>query len=468
MKQLNPTSLLPSKDKPLEKRSSFASQSQTSGRQKVSKLSRRSFVKHALAMGCALTAPYFVPARALGRGGTVAPSERIVLGGVGHGPRGRYDLKVMLPEKDIQCVAVCDIQRSRRVQAKDIVDKYYGNRDCAIYRDMFQVFDRPDIDAVLIATGDHWHALASILALKAGKDVYSEKPCGMTIREIQALAEAVQRYGRVFQAGTQRRSQENFQYAVYLAQSGILGQLHTMHASVYVPRRSYDWLEAQPEPASEECDWNRWLGPSPWRPYNKRYVEGGWRGHYDFEGAANFLDWGAHTLDLCQWANKADHTMPVEYETNEKGIVGRYANGVKLICDFLPTPFGDRSPQYQTSTGTCPVRFIGDEGWIETGDNGEIVLSDSLAKTQQRRFKKPGTSAAGHGRNFFDCVKSRALPVCNQNIMRRSHIACFAAELSWELDRKIRFDPVQERFVDDPEANRRISRATREPWSFNI
>lgn len=434
----------------------------------ASKISRRSFIKRSLVAGGALATPYFVPARALGRSGAVAPSERIVVGGVGHGPRGRYDLSVMLPEKDIRFVAVCDVQRTRLLQAKEMVDTHYGNRDCAVYSDMFEVFGRSDIDAVLIATGDRWHSLASILAMKAGKDVYSEKPCGMTIREIQALAEAVHRYGRVFQAGTQRRSQENFQYAVYLAQSGILGRLHTMHASVYVPRRTYDWLPAEPEPAKEECDWDRWLGPSPWRPYNKKYVEGRWRGHYDFEGAANFLDWGAHTLDLCQWANQADHTMPIEYEANESGIIGRYANGVKLICDFLPNAFGDRSPQYRTSTGTCPVRFIGDQGWVETGDNGEIVLSDNLAKTRQRLFKKPGTSAAGHGRNFFDCVKSRALPVCNQNIMRRSHIACYAAELSWELGRKITFDPVRERFVNDEEANRRISRATREPWSFNV
>jgi len=440
----------------------------TSDRQNVSKTSRRSFMKSALVAGGAYVAPYFVPAKARGRDGAVAPSERIVFAAVGHGPRGRYDLSVMLPEKDIRFVAICDVQRSRRQQAKEMVDTHYGNHDCIVYRDMFEVFSRSDIDAVLIATGDHWHALASILAMKAGKDVYSEKPCGMTIREVQALAEAVHRYGRVFQAGTQRRSQENFQYAVYLAQSGILGQLHTLHASVYVPRRTYDWLPAEPEPPREECDWDRWLGPSPWRPYHSEYVKGRWRGHYDFEGAANFLDWGAHTLDLCQWANQSDHTMPIEYEANESGIVGRYANGVKLICDFLPDPFGDRSPQYRTSTGTCPVRFIGDEGWVETGDNGEIVLSDNLATTQQRQFEKPGTSAAGHGRNFIDCVKSRALPVCNQHVMRRSHIACFAAELSWELGRKISFDPVQERFVGDAEANRRISRATREPWSFNI
>ena len=162
----------------------------TSDQQGVSKISRRSFIKHSLVVGGTLAAPYFVPAKALGRDGAAAPSERIVLGVVGHGPRGRYDLSVMLDEKDVRFVAVCDVQRSRRLQAKEMVDNHYGSRDCIMYRDMFEVFGRSDIDAVLIATGDRWHALASILAMKAGKDVYSEKPCGMTIREIQALAEA--------------------------------------------------------------------------------------------------------------------------------------------------------------------------------------------------------------------------------------------------------------------------------------
>ena len=195
-------------------------------------------------------------------------------------------------------------------------------------------------------------------------------------------------------------------------------------------------------------------------------MSGGWRGHHDFEAAGNFPDWGAHTVDLCQWANQGDHTMPIEYEATPNSIVARYANGVKLICDFLPTAFGDRSPQYRTSTGTCPVRFEGDEGWVETGDNGEIALSPSLMKTLRREFAGTGLSSAGHGRNFFDCVKSRARTVCNQDIMRRSHIACFAAQLSWQLGRKLTLDPVKEEFVGDEEANRMRRRATREPWSF--
>ena len=438
-------------------------QGSTSGR-----LSRRDFLtRTAIAVG-AMGLPWFIPARALGRNGAVAPNEKIVLAGIGLGPRGQYDLSVMLPEKDVQFVAICDIARGRREQVKQMVDNHYGNKDCQTYRDMLELLARSDIDAVLIATGDHWHALASLLAARAGKDVYSEKPCGMTIGEIQSLADGIHRYGRVFQAGTQRRSISNFQYAVHLAQTGRLGRLHTLHASVYVPAKNYEWLPAEPEPPADQCDWDRWLGPAPWRPYNSRYVSGGWRGHHDFEAGGNFLDWGAHTVDLCQWANQADHTTPVEYESSTTAITAKYANGVKLICDFLPTAFGNRDPQYHTSTGTCPVRFEGDEGWVETGDNSQLIFSENLARTLNRQYTGTGLSSAGHGRNFFDCVRSRAKPVCNQDIMRRSHIACFAAQMSWQLGRKITLDPVKEEFIGDEEANRMRRRATREPWSFNI
>ncbi len=428
-------------------------------------LTRRDFLKWTAGT---VALPYFIPARALGRDGAVAPSERIVLGGIGLGPRGQYDLSVMLPEKDVQFVAICDAQRARRERVKQIADQHYGNRDCGMYRDMFELLARPDIDAVLMATGDHWHALAALQAAKAGKDIYCEKPCGLTIGQIQSLADGIHRYGRVFQAGTQRRSIQNFQYAAQLAWSGKLGQLRTLHASVYVPQKSYAWLPAEPEPEPKECDWDRWLGPAPWRPYNSKYVSGGWRGHHDFEAGGNFLDWGAHTVDLCQWVNKADHTMPIEYEANATSVMASYANGVKLVCDFLPTAFGNREPQYHTSTGTCPIRYEGDEGWVETGDDAKVVLSENLAKTQKKLFSGTGLSSAGHGRNFFDCVKSRARPVCNQDIMRRSHIACFAAQLSWQLGRKLVLDPVKEEFVGDEEANRMRTRAAREPWSFYI
>jgi predicted dehydrogenase len=429
-------------------------------------LTRRDFLRHAVAATGAVAVPWFIPARALGRDGAVAPSERIVMGGIGFGPRGRYDLGAMLPEKDVQFVAVCDVLRNRRERVKQIVDEHYGNQDCVMYRDFFDLLGRPDIDAVLIATGDHWHALASLLAAKAGKDVYCEKPCGLTIGQIQAVADGIHRYGRVFQAGTQRRSIRNFQYAVHLAWSGQLGRLHTLRASIHVPHERFTWLEAEPEPDPDECDWNRWLGAAPWRPFNRRYVVGQWRSHHDFEAAGNFLDWGAHTVDLCQWANQSDHTMPVEYEATPASVIARYANGVQLVCDCLPTPSGNR--QYRKPSGVCPVRFEGDEGWVETDDDEEIRLSENLAKGRKSHFSGTGLNPAGHGRNFFDCVKSRALPVCNQDIMRHSQITCFAAWLSWRLGRKLTLDPVKEEFVGDEEANRMRHWAAREPWTFHI
>ncbi len=437
-------------------------------------ISRRRFLKNA-ALPVAL--PAIIPATAIGLNGAVPPSDRITFGGIGLGPRGQYVLSTILPQQDVRFVAVCDVQSSRAARIKDMVDTHYGNSDCDTYGEMFELLARPDIDAVLIATGDRWHALLSILAARAGKDVYSEKPCGMTIAEVQALADGIHRYGRVFQAGTQRRSQPQFQYAAHLAHSGKLGRLHTLHASVYTPTKQYEWLPAEPEPPKEVCDWDRWLGPAPWRPYNHLYVAGRWRGHHDFEAGGNFLDWGAHTVDLCQWANQADDTMPLEYEATATSITGRYANGVTLVCDFLPTPFADRSPQYRTSTGTCPVRYEGEEGWVETGDSGEIALSESLMRTQRKVVIGIGaeelsieqrTNPGDHARNFFDCVRTRAKPVCNQDVMRRSHIACFAAQLSWQLGRKLTLDPVKEEFVNDDEANRMRRRATREPWTFHV
>jgi len=428
----------------------------------VSRIPRRHFLA---AAASALAAPHIVPASALGKDGEAAPSERLVLGAIGIGPRGTHDLSCMVAEKDVQFVAICDVQRDRRERVKRMADGKYGNTDCAAYRDMFELLARPDIDCVLIATGDHWHANASILAAKAGKDVYSEKPCGITIGLCQALDDTMRRTARVFQAGTQRRNVSNFQAAVHLARTGKLGKLQTLHASSYYPRMRQDFLPAQPEPPKDECDWDRWLGPCAWRPYNHQYVTGGWRGFDDFDSGATLLDWCAHTVDLCQWANDADGTTPVEFVPAEHNITCRYANGVKLVIDFLRNPFGDRSPDYRTELGTCPVRFIGDEGWVETGDAGGIVTHPESLKAEIQKFAvRAGTDAAGHTRNFLDCVKTRQSPACYGPVMRSSHIACHAAATAWMLGRRLAFDPAREEFVGDDAANRMRSRALREPW----
>lgn len=431
------------------------------------KSSRREFLAATSAAAAAASlAATVVPATALGRDGAVAPSERISLGVIGIGPRCTYDLQAMLPFNDVRCVAIADVQASRREAGKTLVDKHYGNTDCVLFRDFRELLDRKDIDAVLIATGDRWHAPASILAAQAGKDVYSEKPCGITIADCQRLADTIHREKRVFQAGTQRRSVPNFQKAVELAHTGKLGKLHTLHASVYVPTLDNSWLPAEPQPARDVVDWNLWLGPAAWRPYNKKYVSGGWRGQWDFDSGARLLDWGAHTVDLCQWANQADDTMPLVYEPSDKSVVCHYKNGVKLVLDFLTEPFGKREPHYITRLGTCPVRFVGDQGSVETGDSGEIVVTpESLGAEIPDAVKKVrGLDVGAHARNFFDCMRTRKATAANQDVMRRSHIACHAAAIAWILQRKLTLDPVKEEFVGDHDANVLRSRAARD-WT---
>lgn len=427
---------------------------------------RRHFLQSSLATTAALAAPSFIPAPAMGWAGKVAPSDKITLGVIGMGPRASYDLPSMLAQPDVQCVAIADVQASRRQAGKEMVDKHYGNQSCAVLRDFRELLDRQDVDALLIATGDRWHAPASMLAAEADKDVYSEKPCGLTMDLCQRLDDTFQRTGRIFQAGTQRRSVPNFQEAVQLAQDGTLGKLHTLYASIYRPRIRTEWLPGEPTPDPDVCDWNLWLGPAPWRPYNARYCQGDWRGFWDFDSGAQLLDWGAHTLDLCQWANQADDTMPLEYEPSDSQITCRYANDVQVILDFLKEPFGDRSPNYITRLGTCPVRFEGDKGSVETGDSGEMVVQpESLAQqlTEPPRRVR-GLDVSAHARNFFDSVKSRQPTICNSSVMRHSHLACHAAALSWILGRKLRFDPQTETFLDDDEANRLRSRLERDSW----
>jgi predicted dehydrogenase len=409
--------------------------------------------------------PTIVPSHVLGREGATAPSDKINLGVIGIGPRCTYVLTSMLGLSDVRCVAIADVQKSRREAGKALVDKLSGNSDCVLYRDMREMLARKDIDAVIVATGDRWHTPASILAAEAGKDVYCEKPCGLSIKNVQDLAATMKRTERIFQAGTQRRSVPQFQSAVEMAHSGKLGKLETLYASVYQPELGNAWLPGEPTPAADICDWNLWLGPAPWRPYNSAYVAGKWRGQYDFESGARLLDWGAHTVDMCQWANSADGTTPVEFVPGQTGITCRYANGVKLVLDFLKTPFGDRSPNWNTKLGLCPVRFVGSEGSVEVGDDGiEVKLGGVVSPTEKIK-KTRGIDAQLHARNFFDCVRSRKPTITNAQVMLNSHIASFAASFAWILGRKLVFDPVKNEFVGDAEANSLRSRPERDCWA---
>ena len=267
-------------------------------RKRETQLSRRGFLKSAAQAGAVLAMPYVVPGTVLGGSGSVPPSERIRLGGIGIGGRGGYVLGCFLHEPDVQCVAICDVKARRRKAVKDMVDNRYGNKDCVTYTDMRDLLARDDIDAVLIATGPNWHATASILAANAGKDVYCEKPSTKNIMQSLALAETFRRTGRVFQAGTQRRSLPNFMFAIELARTGKLGKLQTLHAHpMGLKTKMSGWLPAEPEPPKDEVDWDMYLGPAAWRPFNRRLLDG-----FNFEkgggmfgafGGGGCLEWGS-------------------------------------------------------------------------------------------------------------------------------------------------------------------------------
>ena len=418
------------------------------------RLSRRKFLSRALQASALLAAPQVVPGSVLGKDGGIAPSERIVLGAIGIGHRGSYVLGCFLEEPDVQFVAVCDIKAERRKAIKKKADDRYGNRDCATYRDLRELLGRSDLDAVLIATGPNWHATASILAARAGKDVYCEKPCSKNIAQSLALAETFRRTGRVFQAGTQRRSLPNFAFAVDLARRGKLGNLQTLYAHPAGLRTvSSGWAAAEPEPGKDQVDWDLYLGPAAWRPYNKSLLDG-----FNFEKGGGLtgggcLEWGSHCVDLCQWANDADRTAPVEFEPQGNRLLARYANGVKLIMrddGWLPL-------------GSCPVRFEGASGWVETGDDGDIAASDNRLLIG-KRAKVSGYPANFHVRDFLDCVKSRGQTRANADVACQSHIACHAANVALFLGRKLKYDPVKNEFIGDEQANRLRSEALREPW----
>ena len=431
----------------------------------ATKLSRRELLR--AAVGAALAAPAIVPASALGRGGSAPPSERIVAGGIGLGGRGTGDLGWMLGDKSVHFAAICDVRRQRREAIRQLVAARFGNKDCAMYRDLREFLaERDDIDVVLTATGDRWHALVSILAMRAGKDVYCEKPGTLTIAEGRALVDTAERYGRIFQTGTQRLSQANFVFPTELARTGRLGKLHTVRAHLWPRVKDVThnaWLPAQPLPKAEDVDWDMWLGPVPWRPYNRGYLGGcgAWGVYWDL--AAGVAGWGSHTIIQCQFAARAELTSPVEYiypgNSSGDGLVARFADGVKLIM------------QFKGWRGSCGVKFEGSEGWASVADGyakadlSSPALHGETTKVMNE-YQASSQRPMGHMRDFLDCVRSRRQTIANPEVMHRSMTTNHAINICLALKRDLKWDPEKEQFIGDPEANRMRPRAVRQPWQL--
>ncbi len=421
-----------------------------------SPLPRRRFLKGAIATGAAAAmAPTIIPSSAIGRDGAVPPSDRVTVGGIGIGNRGTYDLGCFLEQKDVQFTAVCDVKESRRAGVKKIADEKYGNQDCATYRDFRELLDRKDIDAVLIATGPNWHCTMAMHAAKAGKDMYCEKPVTKNISQSLILAETIRRTGRVFQAGTQRRNLPHFAFACQLARTGKLGKLNKVFAHpAGMQAMMSGWLVPEKEPPKEVVDWDTYLGPAAWRPFNKALLDG-----FNFEKGGGLvgggvLEWGSHCVDLCQWAVD-DCLPPIEYDAPKDGqLVARYENGTQLI--FRETGW--------IPLGSCPVRFEGETGWVEAGDSGKLVLSSPALLAGRTVEEIGGYPATYHVRDFLDCVKTRSQPKGNAQAACNAHIACHAANIALYLGRTVKYDNKTNQFVNDEPANRLRSEALREPW----
>lgn len=409
------------------------------------KSTRREFLTHATALA---GASVILPSRSFAQG-KVAANDQITVAGIGLGPRGRKLLQSFLPQPDVRFVAVADVQKERREIIRRMVNRHYGNNDCETYLEMQDILARDDIDAVIIATSDRWHGTASIWAAQAGKDIYCEKPCAMSIEESAQVDEAVRANDRIYQAGMQRRNVDNFALATELARDGSLGRLKELHAGIWLPQPVLPNLPGEPEPAPEECDWDRWLGPAPDRPYNQKYVRGRWRYYEGLSAGWGLHDWASHTLNLCQWANHADATTPLEYWFEDEKFYATYANGVKLVMRLA----GWNKEGSWLGLGSCPVRYVGEKGWVEAGDKGEIAYSDPALATGRGFGEVAGVDATKHIREFLDSVKSRRPTSCNSQVMRTTEIACHAAAISWKLGRKLTFDPKKEVFIGDAEAN---------------
>jgi len=426
---------------------------------------RRSFLQ---SLGIGVLAPLVLPGSVLGRDGGTAPSERIILGMIGTGNQGSMHTQVMLNTPDAQIVAVCDPVRAKREGAKRRVEDAYAQsrgeafQGCAACADFRDLVRRSDIDAVFVASPEHWHALHGLAALRAGMDLYIEKALTTSIAEGRALVETARRYGRVVQVGTQQRSSDQFRLACELARNGYLGKLQTIRVG---DPRGYPGPQVRDVPVPEGLDYELWLGPAPWKPYSPERLENlkGWMLTYDY--TVGFQSgWGQHDIDIAQWGNGTDHTGPIEVEghavfpadgLNDTAMTWHteylYANGVRLIfTSDNENPYG--------------IRFEGTEGWVFVNRSGIWSQPESLVKVRFKSSDLRLYESRNHHQNFLDCVKTRQDPICPAEVGHHTNVICNLSDIATRLGRKLRWDPSQERFLNDDPANRMLARAMRPPW----
>jgi len=435
------------------------------------RITRRTFVKAALA---AAAAPYIVPGSALGAAGATAPSNRVTIGMIGVGRQGTLaNLRTFLSFDDVHVPVVCDVDAWRMENARKMVDDAYAKKarsgaakGCDTCKDFRDVLARADVDAVMISTPDHWHVPMALEAAKAGKDVALEKPLTLSIAEGRILSDTMTRYGRVFRTDSEARSLWFFHRACELVRNGRLGKVHTIRTGV--PHGDVAGGDPAPMPVPPELDYEMWTGPGPLTPYTvdgvhepKKLGRPGWmRLRAYCEGM--ITNWGTHINDIAQWGNDTEHTGPVEVEGKgtypsdglwnvliDFEVRYRYAGGVELIYK-MDHPY---------------VRFEGTEGWVQANwdKSGLAASSDAILKSPilPHEINLPMKSEK---RDFVDCVKTRGRTIADAEVGHRTTSLCQIGHISIQVGRKLRWDPVAERFPDDEEANRLLTRTMRSPW----
>jgi predicted dehydrogenase len=432
---------------------------------------RRQFLKDAAAGAVGAAAlPMIVPASALGLEGKAAPSERIVVGTIGTGGQGKGIMGQMLGQPDTQVVAVCDVDKRHLNSGLAMVNEKYGNKDCKAYADFRELVARKDLDAVQVTTPDHWHALASIAALNAGKDVYCEKPLANSVGEGRGIADAAKKNNRVLQTGSHERSGDNARYACELVRNGRIGKVHTVEINLPCDdghhKRVRSIKGVPPEmPIPDGFDYDFWLGHTPKVPYTELRCHFHWRFILNY-GGGEMTDRGAHVIDIAQLGLDMDDSGPVEFEC--KGVqnagsmfnvfwdyefVNTYANGVKMIG---------------SAKGPRGLKFIGPDGWIFIHIHGARLeasnpdlLKSKIADNEVHLGRSPG-----HVRNFLDSVKSRKQPVASAEIGHRTASICHLNNIAMLVGRTLKWDPKRECFDDDAEATALLTPKMREPWKL--
>ncbi len=432
--------------------------------------SRRDFIKKTIRSTGALSLPILIPSGLLAAGGIPRPNDRINLGIIGLGGKGFRGimgslLRSFIGYNSCRIVAVCDVDRSLVDQARSFVNTTYGDKDCAGYADFREIMDRDDIDAVVIATPDHWHAPMTIMACQRGKDVYCEKALVNNLKQSREVVETARRYERVVQAGSQSRSNPEFDFATRMVRQGAIGEVRRVIAGSHGnPAVLNCYLGKEPVP--EGLDWDMWMGPAPYRPYHYD-VKRHWRRWRDY-GGGGIADRGAHHFDVAHWGLGFDYREPVRIYPPDgrerKFLTFEYDNGLEMIVHYDPEK-GER-----LSRG---VRFIGTEGEI-TLDAISVTATyepESLGRKYRgekvgRRIMPDNPHGTGHYGNFLECIRSRRRPNADVEIASHSTLVCILGNIAHWLGRPLEWDPVKGVFPGDEEANRFISSPAREGWKI--